>query len=182
MGWMTTSSPGRGKNFHFSMSSRPALGPTQSPIQWAPWALSPWVKWPGCEVDHWPPTSAKGKHGSIHPLPHTSSWPVKHRDNFTLCLYLSPTYLLTYVRSWALPEKLPIVQPFRKFPAILRNPKVNHRVHKSPPLVPMFHYLFRNKKFWEELIGYVPLIRCGPHRKWRVQQFLYYCVFIRCCS
>jgi hypothetical protein len=27
------------------------------------------------------------------------------------------TYLLTYLRSWALPEKLPIVQPFRKFPA-----------------------------------------------------------------
>jgi hypothetical protein len=46
-------------------------------------------------------------------------------------------YLLTYVRSWALPEKLPIVQPFRNFPAILRNPKVHHRVHKSLPLVPI---------------------------------------------
>jgi hypothetical protein len=45
--------------------------------------------------------------------------------------------LLTYVRSWALPEKLPIVQPFRKFPAILRNPKVHRRVHKNPPLVPI---------------------------------------------
>jgi hypothetical protein len=32
-------------------------------------------------------------------------------------------YLLTYLRSWALPEKLTIVQPFRKFPDILRNQK-----------------------------------------------------------
>jgi hypothetical protein len=47
------------------------------------------------------------------------------------------TYLLTYVRSWALPEKLPIVQPFRKFPAILTDPKVHHRVHKCPSLVPI---------------------------------------------
>jgi hypothetical protein len=27
------------------------------------------------------------------------------------------------------------------------------------------------KKFWEELIAYFPLIRHGPHRKRRLQQF-----------
>jgi hypothetical protein len=31
-----SSSPGEGKNFHFSMSSRPTLRPTQPPIQRAP--------------------------------------------------------------------------------------------------------------------------------------------------
>jgi hypothetical protein len=34
------------------MYTRPALGPTQPPIQWAPG-----VKWPGREADHSAPTS-----------------------------------------------------------------------------------------------------------------------------
>jgi hypothetical protein len=38
------------------------------------------------------------------------------------CL-ITYTYLLTYVRRWDLPEKLPIVQPFRKLPAILKEPE-----------------------------------------------------------
>jgi hypothetical protein len=36
-----------------------------------------------------------------------------------------------------------------------------------------------NKKFWEELVAYFPLIRPEPQRKRRVQQFLYSCVCIR---
>jgi hypothetical protein len=54
-------SPGEGKNFHFSVSSRPALEPTQPPAQWIPGALSPGVKRPGREADHSPPNSAEIK-------------------------------------------------------------------------------------------------------------------------
>jgi hypothetical protein len=56
-----SSSPGRVKNFLFSTSSRPALGPTQPPNQWVPGVLSPGVKRPGNEADHSPPTSAEVK-------------------------------------------------------------------------------------------------------------------------
>jgi hypothetical protein len=49
------------KNFLFSTSSRPALGPTQPPIQWVPGALSPGVKRPGREADHSPPAITEVK-------------------------------------------------------------------------------------------------------------------------
>jgi hypothetical protein len=38
-----------------------ALGPTQTPIQWVPGALSLGVKRPGREADHSPPSSAEVK-------------------------------------------------------------------------------------------------------------------------
>jgi hypothetical protein len=38
------SSPSKVKNFNFSILSRLTLGPTQPPIQWVQWALSPEVK------------------------------------------------------------------------------------------------------------------------------------------
>jgi hypothetical protein len=62
-GWTTkgrSSSPGGRKNFHVSISSRPALGPTQPPIQWVT-GFFPGVKRPGREDDHSPPTSAEVK-------------------------------------------------------------------------------------------------------------------------
>jgi hypothetical protein len=65
-----SSSPGRVKNFLFSMSSRPALGSTQPRIQWVPG-----VKRSGREAGQSPPASAEvKKSGSIHLLPHTPSW------------------------------------------------------------------------------------------------------------
>jgi hypothetical protein len=67
--------PARGEIFLFYTASRPALGPTQSPIQWVQEALSPGVKQLGREADRWPPSSAEVKNvRDIPPLPHTSSW------------------------------------------------------------------------------------------------------------
>jgi hypothetical protein len=54
-------SPGRIKNFFFSTSPRPSLGPTQPPIQRVTGAFTPGVDRPGLEADHSPPTSAKVK-------------------------------------------------------------------------------------------------------------------------
>jgi hypothetical protein len=47
---------------------------------------------------------------------------------------------ITYLRSWALLEELSIVQPLKNLPSILWNPKVQHRAHKSPPLVPILNH------------------------------------------
>jgi hypothetical protein len=60
------------------MSSRPALGPTQPPIQWVPGAVSPGVKRLEREADHSPPTSAKVKKMCIY-----TSTPPFFRDNIT---------------------------------------------------------------------------------------------------
>jgi hypothetical protein len=51
-----SSSPGRVKNFLFSRSSRPALGPNQPAIQCVTGALPP-----GREASHSPPASAEVK-------------------------------------------------------------------------------------------------------------------------
>jgi hypothetical protein len=42
---------------------RPALGPTQPPMQWVPRPVSPAVKWRGREADHSPPSSAEVRSG-----------------------------------------------------------------------------------------------------------------------
>jgi hypothetical protein len=54
------SSPGRVKNFHFYISSRPSLGSTQSPIYWVT-GTPPGKKRQEREVNNWAPSSTKVK-------------------------------------------------------------------------------------------------------------------------
>jgi hypothetical protein len=51
----------QGLGILFTIVSRPALGPTQPPIQWVQGALSLGVKLLGREADHSPPSSAEVK-------------------------------------------------------------------------------------------------------------------------
>jgi hypothetical protein len=77
--------------FLLATVSRPALGPSQPPIQWAPRVLSPEVKRAVQEFDRSPPSSAQFKNVWIYtstPPIHLMTWHlIKHRCNFvfTLC-------------------------------------------------------------------------------------------------
>jgi hypothetical protein len=54
--------PSRGRTiFCFNTASRPALWPTQTPIQWVPGILSLGVKWPEIECDNSLTSSAEVK-------------------------------------------------------------------------------------------------------------------------
>jgi hypothetical protein len=53
-------SPAGAKDFSSILVSRPALGPTQPPVQGVPGVLSPGVKArPGRDADHSPPSSTE---------------------------------------------------------------------------------------------------------------------------
>jgi hypothetical protein len=69
-GWGSISS--RGWTFLYSTTTRPALGPTQPPIQWLPGVLSPGVKRPEREAHHSRSSSTEVKNsGAVLSLPHT---------------------------------------------------------------------------------------------------------------
>jgi hypothetical protein len=84
--------------FLFTAVSRPALGPTQPPIQWVSRALSKGVKRPVHEADHSPPSSAKVKNAwsyiSTPPI-RLCGAQLRHRDNFTIYLYERRNMFLT---------------------------------------------------------------------------------------
>jgi hypothetical protein len=60
-GWSGVLFPPGAGNFIFITASRPALRPTQPPIQWVPGDVSLGVMQSGCESDHSPPSSAEVK-------------------------------------------------------------------------------------------------------------------------
>jgi hypothetical protein len=78
--------------FLFTIASRTALGPTQSPIQWIPGAISLGIKLPGREADHSPPSSAEVKNAWSYistPQYVFIAWClVKHKDKFTFTFTL----------------------------------------------------------------------------------------------
>jgi hypothetical protein len=80
--------------------TRPALGPTQPPVQWVTGALSLWVKRPGHEADHSPPSRAEIKNAWSYTSPPQyalmESCPVKKSQGQ---LYLYITYV--EVKWWA---------------------------------------------------------------------------------
>jgi hypothetical protein len=53
------------------IQSRPALGPTQPPIQWVPGVLYPGVNRPGREADHSPPSSTEVKNACSYTSAHS---------------------------------------------------------------------------------------------------------------
>jgi hypothetical protein len=92
MGWMTAIwFPSRAGNFSFTAAFRPALEPTQPPIQWVPGALCVGVKPLGHEAEHPPPFSAEIKNAWSYswtpPYVFMAWYLVKPTDNFTFNTY-----------------------------------------------------------------------------------------------
>ena len=50
----------------FFQTVRPALWPTQPPIHWVPWSLSPHLRWPGLQPVYWPPSTTEVKNEWIY--------------------------------------------------------------------------------------------------------------------
>jgi hypothetical protein len=79
--------PGRARDFLFFKMSRPALGPTQPPIQWVLGILSLSMKQLGCGVDHSAPSNAKVKNEWMELYlysPFVASWHVQEELNLLL--------------------------------------------------------------------------------------------------
>jgi hypothetical protein len=100
-GWSI--SPGRVKNFHFSILSRLALGPTQPPIKWVLGVLSPGIKQQGRKANHSLPTSVE-----VNTMWVYTSTPLLIVNRIFVFLSIafvsSSTKLSAYTRSLCVPD------------------------------------------------------------------------------
>jgi hypothetical protein len=77
--------------FLFTTASRPALGPTQTPIQRVCGSFSLGIIRPGCEADHSPPSSAEVKNAWSYtstPPMRLMTWCSVKKRYFTLMEYI----------------------------------------------------------------------------------------------
>ena len=83
----------------FPHLSRPALGPTQSPVQWVP-GLSRGKKRPGCDADPSPPSSPQSWKGRAIPL--LSLQAVRPVQSLSACTRVTFTFLPYSCRTGAM--------------------------------------------------------------------------------
>jgi hypothetical protein len=106
--------PVGGWNF-FATASRPALKPTQPPIQWVTGAISQGVKRPGRESGHSPPSSAEVKNAWSYTYtpPCYMVWHlVKQKYNFYPCRILIYFYREIVYILQRIPEML--LEPYAR--------------------------------------------------------------------
>jgi hypothetical protein len=91
--------------FLLATTSRPALWPTQPPIQWVPRTLSPEVKRPGREAYHSPPSSAEVKNARSYtstPSYVFMAWCLNTGYVFSVCYLVKHRVNLTFTLPFLL--------------------------------------------------------------------------------
>jgi hypothetical protein len=103
--------------FLFTTTTRPALGPTQPPIQWVTGSISLGLNRPGSEADYSTPSSAEIKNAWSYtstPQYVFMAWClVKHGDNFTFTytVLILPSHLVNRSDLRDTPDQTACLKP-----------------------------------------------------------------------